>query len=108
MLGTTHKNLVRAMREPLRYLRKRSVVDPLAGFGLPLLVGFGVNDQRWRAASAAAYRVVPGAEIELLPGVGHTPMMDRQLAAELRGSRAQHPSRHAHSTQQRQGPGRST
>ena len=41
-----------------------------------MLVIFGVDDQRWRSSSAAAYRVVPGARVKLLPGVGHTPMLE--------------------------------
>ena len=48
----------------------------LAGLGLPVLVIFGTADKRWRSSSAAAYRDVPGARIELLPGVGHTPMLE--------------------------------
>jgi hypothetical protein len=35
-----------------------------------VLVVLGADDQRWRSSSAAAYRVVPGARVELLPGVG--------------------------------------
>jgi len=41
-----------------------------------VLVIFGDEDQRWRSSSAAAYRAVPGARVEFLPGVGHTPMME--------------------------------
>ena len=37
---------------------------------------FGTEDRRWRSASAAAYRDVPGARVELLPGVGHTPIVE--------------------------------
>ena len=44
--------------------------------GLPVLVIFGTADKRWRSSSAAAYRDVPGARVELLPGVGHTPMLE--------------------------------
>lgn len=44
--------------------------------GLPVLVIFGADDQRWRSSSAAAYHAVPGARVEMLPGVGHTPMME--------------------------------
>jgi pimeloyl-ACP methyl ester carboxylesterase len=74
--GMTHRAFVGAMRGPLNYLARRSLPDRLTELGLPLLVVFGTDDQRWRASSAAAYRVVPGARIELLPGVGHTPMME--------------------------------
>ena len=45
-----------------------------------LLVRLGVaeraQDQRWRPASAAFYRAVAGARVELLPGVGHSPMLE--------------------------------
>ncbi|MFE6631885.1 alpha/beta fold hydrolase, partial [Streptomyces rochei] len=42
-------------------------------------------DRRWRPASAADYRVVPGARVELLPGAGHTPILEepRRTAALL-------------------------
>ena len=49
-----------------------------------MLVIFGADDRRWRSSSAAAYRVVPGARVELLPGVGHTPMLeDPQTTSKL-------------------------
>jgi pimeloyl-ACP methyl ester carboxylesterase len=76
MLAITHRDFVEAMRAPLHYLEQRSLPDRLAPLGLPLLVVFGADDQRWRSSSAAAYRAVPGARVELLPGVGHTPMME--------------------------------
>ena len=72
----THRAFVGAMRAPLDYLGQRSLPDRLASLGLPLLVIFGTEDQRWPSSGAAAYRVVPGARVELLPGVGHTPMME--------------------------------
>jgi pimeloyl-ACP methyl ester carboxylesterase len=65
-------------------MRQRSLPDRLAALGLPVLVIFGAEDQRWRSSSAAAYLTVPGAHVELLPGVGHTPMMeDPQATATL-------------------------
>jgi pimeloyl-ACP methyl ester carboxylesterase len=73
-----------AMRASKDYLAQRSLPDRLTPLGLPLLVIFGADDGRWRSSSAAAYRVVPGARIELLPGVGHTPMMeDPQMTGKL-------------------------
>jgi pimeloyl-ACP methyl ester carboxylesterase len=74
--GMTHRAFVGAMRGPLQYLGRRSLPDRLTDLRLPVLVVFGADDQRWRASSSAAYRVVPGARIEVLAGVGHTPMME--------------------------------
>ncbi|NMO34994.1 alpha/beta fold hydrolase [Streptomyces sp. GMY01] len=34
------------------------------------------DDRRWRSSSAADYHAVPGAKVELLPGLGHSPMLD--------------------------------
>ncbi|HEY6491669.1 MAG TPA: hypothetical protein VIZ43_00205 [Trebonia sp.] len=42
----------------------------------PLLVIFGQEDRRWRSSSAADYRAVPGARVEMLPGLGHTPILE--------------------------------
>ena len=41
-----------------------------------MLVIFGAEDARYPSSSAAAYRTVPGARVELLPDVGHTPMLE--------------------------------
>lgn len=58
------------------YLMQQAVPDRLAPLGIPLLVIFGEEDRRWRPSSAADYRVVPGARVEMLPGVGHSPNME--------------------------------
>lgn len=66
------------------YLRQRPLPDRLAALGTPLLVVFGVEDRRWLSSSAADYRAVPGARIEMLPGVGHSPPLeDPGRTAEL-------------------------
>ena len=75
-LEMTHRDFVGAMRGPLNYLGQRSLPDRLTTLGIPLLVIFGADDQRWRSSLASAYRAVPGARVELLPGIGHTPMLE--------------------------------
>jgi pimeloyl-ACP methyl ester carboxylesterase len=37
---------------------------------------FGEEDRRWRSSSAADYRAVPGAIVEMLPGLGHMPVLE--------------------------------
>jgi pimeloyl-ACP methyl ester carboxylesterase len=75
-LGMTHRALAGTSRGSDAYLRQRSMPDRLTALGLPVQVIFGIDDKRWRSSAAAAYRAVPGARVELLPGVGHTPMME--------------------------------
>jgi pimeloyl-ACP methyl ester carboxylesterase len=75
-LRMTHRAFVGAMRAPVEYLRQRSLPDRLSALGLPLLVIFGADDQRWRSSMAGGYRVVPGSHVEVLAGVGHTPILE--------------------------------
>jgi pimeloyl-ACP methyl ester carboxylesterase len=58
------------------YLKQRALPDRLTALRKPLLVIFGKEDRRWRSSSAAEYRAIPGARVELLPGVGHSPMLE--------------------------------
>lgn len=58
------------------YLDERALPDRLASLQTPVLVIFGAEDQRWRPESAEEYRAVPGAVIEMLPGVGHSPIIE--------------------------------
>ncbi|WP_285777694.1 alpha/beta fold hydrolase [Microtetraspora sp. NBRC 13810] len=74
--GTTYHALTATSRAADDYLTQRALPDRLTALGKPLLVIFGEEDRRWRSASAAGYRVVPDARVELLPGVGHTPMLE--------------------------------
>jgi len=84
VLGMTYRAFTQTLRAPVDYLGQRSLPDRLTELGLPVLVIFGTDDRRWRSSSAAAYRAVPGARVELLPGVGHTPIMeDPQTTAAL-------------------------
>jgi pimeloyl-ACP methyl ester carboxylesterase len=83
-LGMTHRALAGTSRASSGYLRQQSLPDRLTVLGLPVLVIFGTDDQRWRSSSAAAYHAVPGARVEMLPGIGHTPMMeDPQTTGKL-------------------------
>ncbi|MFG1925772.1 alpha/beta fold hydrolase [Cryptosporangium sp. NPDC048952] len=72
----THRDFRGMMGAYTDYLEERSLPDRLRDKNVPLLVIFGADDERWRASSAEAYRTVPGARIELLPGVGHTPPVE--------------------------------
>ncbi|MFI7227042.1 alpha/beta fold hydrolase [Nonomuraea angiospora] len=72
------------MQAPGQYLEEQALPDRLKVLGKPLLVIFGEEDRRWRSSSAADYRVVPDAKVELLPGAGHSPIVeDPQRTAEL-------------------------
>jgi pimeloyl-ACP methyl ester carboxylesterase len=75
-LGMTHRALAGTASGSLDYMRQRSLPARLAALGLPVLVIFGAEDARYPSSSADAYRAVPGARVELLPGVGHTPMLE--------------------------------
>jgi pimeloyl-ACP methyl ester carboxylesterase len=49
----------------------------VAATGLPTTVIFGAEDRIVDPASADDYRDIPGAKVVVLPGVGHTPQMER-------------------------------
>jgi pimeloyl-ACP methyl ester carboxylesterase len=83
-LGMTHRAVAGTAHADVPYLRQRSIPARLTALGVPVLVIFGAADQRWHSSSAAAYHVVPGARVEMLPGVGHTPMLeDPQTTGKL-------------------------
>ncbi|MGW0580155.1 alpha/beta fold hydrolase [Streptomyces sp. NPDC002920] len=74
--GMTYRAVVAAMQASTAYLNQHALPDRLMALGKPLQVIFGDQDRRWRPSSAADYRVVPGARVELLPGAGHTPILE--------------------------------
>ncbi|MGI5350075.1 alpha/beta fold hydrolase [Streptomyces sp. CA-250714] len=74
--GMTYRAVTAAMQASTAYLNQKALPDRLMALGKPLLVIFGDQDRRWRPSSAADYRVVPGAKVELLPGAGHTPILE--------------------------------
>ncbi|AZM58030.1 alpha/beta hydrolase [Streptomyces sp. WAC 01529] len=82
--GMTHRTVTATSRESLAYLTQRELPSRLAELAVPLLVIFGAQDRRWQPSSADRYRAVPGLRLEILPGVGHTPMLESPLrTAEL-------------------------
>ncbi len=74
--GTSYHVFAALMQAPRDYLEQQALPDRLAALGKPLLVIFGEEDRRWRSSSAAGYRAVPGARVELLPGLGHSPILE--------------------------------
>lgn len=74
--GMTPHTYTASARGTRAYLEQQGLPERLAGLGKPLLVLFGEDDRRWRSSSAADYRVVPGARVELLPGLGHSPLLE--------------------------------
>jgi pimeloyl-ACP methyl ester carboxylesterase len=82
-----------AISQALRaYLDEQGLPERLAPLGKPLLVIFGEEDRRWRPSSAADYHAVPGATVEMLPGVGHSPILEDppRTAAPLLAFAAKH------------------
>jgi pimeloyl-ACP methyl ester carboxylesterase len=74
--NTTYHAFTATSRAAEDYLKQRAFPDRLTAISKPLLVIFGKEDRRWRSSSAAEYRATPGARVELLPGVGHSPMLE--------------------------------
>lgn len=83
------KNLTyRTFREILRcngaYVAERSTPDRLTDIDVPALVIFGAADPRYNPATARRYDAVPNTRLEMLPGVGHIPMLEApELTSDL-------------------------
>jgi pimeloyl-ACP methyl ester carboxylesterase len=74
--GTSYRAFRSLLRQNGAYITERSVPERLARLGVPVLVIFGAADPRWEPSSAHRYETVPAARIELLPGVGHLPLLE--------------------------------
>ncbi|WP_430496184.1 alpha/beta fold hydrolase [Micromonospora trifolii] len=72
----TYRTLRSVLRAYDAYIEERSVPERLAALDVPVLVVFGGGDPRWEPSSAHRYDAVPRARVELLPGVGHVPMLE--------------------------------
>ncbi|MEW2428856.1 alpha/beta hydrolase [Micromonospora sp. NPDC047644] len=76
----TYRTLRSVLRAYDTYIAQRSVPERLAPLDVPVLVVFGGADPRWEPSSAHRYETVPKARVELLPGVGHVPMLEEPEA----------------------------
>jgi pimeloyl-ACP methyl ester carboxylesterase len=76
MRGITYRAFRTVLRRYTAYITERSVPERLAALEVPVLVIFGTADPRWEPSSAHQYDAVPTARVELLPGVGHIPMLE--------------------------------
>jgi pimeloyl-ACP methyl ester carboxylesterase len=76
--ATTYGATRTILRRNTAYLAERSVPERLAALEMPVpvLVIFGAADPRWEPSSAHQYDAVPNARVELLPAVGHIPMLE--------------------------------
>ncbi|MFD7711518.1 alpha/beta fold hydrolase [Streptomyces sp. NPDC059786] len=76
--GTTYRAFRKVLRANSAYLAERSVPERLAALPrpVPVLVVFGEGDRRWEPSSARQYDTVPNTRIEMLPGVGHVPLIE--------------------------------
>jgi pimeloyl-ACP methyl ester carboxylesterase len=72
----TYRVMRAVLRRNTAYIAERSVPERLAALQVPVQVIFGAADPRWEPSSAHRYDVVPDARVELLPGVGHLPMLE--------------------------------
>ncbi|QKW52953.1 alpha/beta fold hydrolase [Streptomyces buecherae] len=77
--GMTNQAVTAAARAASAYLSQRALPVRLTAVGKPLQVIFGDQDRRWRPSSAADYRAVPGARVDVLTGAGHTPILEEPL-----------------------------
>jgi pimeloyl-ACP methyl ester carboxylesterase len=74
--GITYRTMRTVLRRNAAYISQRSVPERVAALAVPVLVICGTADPRWDPASARQYDAVPNARVELLPGVGHIPILE--------------------------------
>lgn len=74
--GITYHAFTATSQAAVDYLEQRSLPRRLAVLDTPLLVIFGEEDGRCRSSFAAEYRAVPGARVERLKGLGHSPIVE--------------------------------
>jgi pimeloyl-ACP methyl ester carboxylesterase len=72
----TYRRFRKILRRNTAYVAEQGAPGRLAGLGVPVLVIFGAADPRYEPSSAHQYDAVPHARVEMLPSVGHLPMLE--------------------------------
>ena len=72
----TYRTFRKVLRRNAAYVAERNVPERLADLDVPVLVIFGAADPRYEPSSARQYDAVPNARVEMLPGVGHVPILE--------------------------------
>jgi len=78
--GMKYRDFRRVLHCNSVYVAERTMPERLHGLGVPVLVVFGAADPRYDPSSAHRYETVPGTRVELLPSVGHLPMLEAPAA----------------------------
>ena len=74
----TFPSYKRSWRQEQAYLAERRLDERVRDLGIPALAAFGEEDSFFHARECAdAFAAVPGVRVELLPGVGHSPNIER-------------------------------
>jgi len=74
--GIKYRTFRAVLRRNTEYITERSVPERLSALDVPVLVIFGMADPRWNPSSAHQYDALPNMRVELLPGVGHLPLLE--------------------------------
>ncbi|MCA1837268.1 MAG: alpha/beta hydrolase [Actinobacteria bacterium] len=75
--GMTYSAYKKSYVDHRDYIDEQSVNSRLQPLAIPLLVIWGAADRFVDPAAAQAYADVPGAQIETIPGAGHSPQVEK-------------------------------
>lgn len=74
----TYKSYTHTSDAEISYTDRKALNERLQPLGKPLLVIFGTEDQFYDATKAAdGYKNVSGAQIQMIPGAGHSPNVEK-------------------------------
>jgi pimeloyl-ACP methyl ester carboxylesterase len=84
--ATTYSSYAKPRKAQLDYHRARPLSARLAAGSIPVLVLFGSEDRIVDPRATRQWEAVPGAEVRIVEGTGHTPMVERpEVVTELIG-----------------------